>query len=157
MQFDSSHLEGNISEVRVTTLELKTELSKNNQRIQALTQRLEILERRPLARTMTRKESTGRPLSSALPSAATSSPVSAAALPAASTPEPATTAAGGSAGVAPGFASPSTAVTGPSVNFAAESKAAEAPSPSPANAGLGRHCVISACTCTGFPSRAVET
>ena len=137
MQFDSSHLEGNISEVRVTTLELKAELSKNNQRIQALTQRLETLERRPLARTMTRKESMGRPPSSALPSAATSSPISAAALPVAPTTEPAATAAGGPIAVAPGSSSP-TVATGPSVNFAVETKPAQGPSPSPATAAISK-------------------
>lgn len=143
LQFDSSHLEGNITEVRVSTLQLKAELSKHSQRVQALTQRLETLERRPLARTMTHKESIApgasmtRAPSTALPSAGTSSPSprpgSEASLPAGTvigaTADSATTAADGTPAVAaPGKASqlPSSPSAGPSVNFAANSNSVEA-------------------------------
>ena len=47
MQFDSSSLEGSIQDVKVTTLELKAELSKNSQKLLALTSRLDALDRRP--------------------------------------------------------------------------------------------------------------
>ncbi|KAL0042137.1 hypothetical protein WJX77_004388 [Trebouxia sp. C0004] len=40
VQFDSTALEGSISDVKVTTLELKAELGKSNQKLLALTQRL---------------------------------------------------------------------------------------------------------------------
>ena len=128
--------------MRVSTLQLKAELSKHSQRVQALTQRLETLERRPLARTMTRKESMApassmtRAPSNALPSAGTSSPRprSEASLPAGitagTTAGAATTAADSTLAVAaPGTASqlPSSPA-GPSVNFAADSSSVEAAS-----------------------------
>ena len=141
LQFDSSHIEGNISEVRVSTLQLKAELSKHSQRVQALTQRLETLERRPLARTTTHKESMApassmtRAPSNALSSAGASSPRprSEASLPAGTTAKTtagaAITAADSTLAVAaPGTASqlPSSPA-GPSVNFA-DSKSIEAAS-----------------------------
>ena len=126
LQFDSSQLESNISEVRVTTLELKSELSKSNQKVQALTQRLESLERRPLARTMTRNQSMARAPSSALPFAGTSSLSTAADLLIAATNESGTTAAESSTAAAPAPSSPRAGVTGPKINFAADTKPAEA-------------------------------
>ena len=151
MQFDSSHLEGNISEVRVSTLQLKAELSKHSQRVQALTQRLETLERRPLARTVTRKESMApassmtRAPSNALPSAGASSPRprSEATLPAGTTSgttaEAATTAADGTPAVAPPATASQLASSpaGPSVNFAADSKTLETASTPSVPAGMG--------------------
>ncbi|KAL0050442.1 hypothetical protein WJX82_011314 [Trebouxia sp. C0006] len=56
VQFDSTALEGSISDVKVTTLELKAELGKSNQKLLALTQRMETLERRP-QRTLTKNHS----------------------------------------------------------------------------------------------------
>ncbi|KAL3161053.1 hypothetical protein ABBQ38_009436 [Trebouxia sp. C0009 RCD-2024] len=132
VQFDSSHLEGNISEVRISTLQLKAELSKHNQKVQALTQRLETLERRPLARTVTRKEGMAavsgmaRAPSNALASGETPSPRpgSEAALPAGTTAADSTPAV-----AAPATAGqPSSSSEGPSVNFAADSQSASIPS-----------------------------
>ncbi|KAL3162862.1 hypothetical protein ABBQ32_009314 [Trebouxia sp. C0010 RCD-2024] len=132
VQFDSSHLEGNISEVRISTLQLKAELSKHNQKVQALTQRLETLERRPLARTVTRKEGMAavsgvtRAPSNALASGETASPTpgSEAVLPAGTTAADSTPAV-----TAPATAGqPSSSSVGPSVNFAADSQSASIPS-----------------------------
>lgn len=138
MQFDSSHLEGNISEVRISTLQLKAELSKHNQKVQALTQRLETLERRPLARTVTRKEgmaagsSMTRAPSNAFASGETSSPrpSSEVAVPAGTTAEAATTAADSTPAVAAAGTArqPISSSPGPNVNFAADSKSASVPS-----------------------------
>lgn len=151
LQFDSSQMEGNISEVRISTLQLKAELSKHSQRVQALTQRLETLERRPLARTMTRKESLApassmtRAPSNALPSAGASSPrprSQASLLPGTTTgttAEAATTAADSTLAVAaPRTASqPPSSPAGPSVNFAADSKSVESSSTPSVRAGMG--------------------
>ena len=146
MQFDSSHLEGNISEVRISTLELKAELSKHSQRVQALTQRLETLERRPLARTMTRKEgvapgsSMTRAPSNAVPSAGAPSPrpSSEAGLQAGATTEAGTTAGDSTPDVAaPGTANRPSSSPGPGVNFAADSKSDPAASTSSVTDGKG--------------------
>lgn len=122
--------------MRVSTLQLKAELSKHSQRVQALTQRLETLERRPSARTMTRKESMApgasmtRAPSTALPSAGASSPSprpgTEASLPAGTlvgATADSATADSTSAVAAPGKASqmPSS----PSVNLATNSKSVE--------------------------------
>lgn len=150
MQFDSTALEGSISDVKVTTLELKAELGKSNQKLLALTQRMETLERRP-QRTITRNHSVAPlhstpssgsvarvPSMAPTPGASTgpsssiaSSPSSAAGLLAAATAEAAATAAGVDTAVAPSQAvAPAPAAAdvparsgsgaGPSVNFAAD-------------------------------------
>ncbi|DBA84981.1 TPA: hypothetical protein ACH3X2_005720 [Trebouxia sp. C0005] len=141
VQFDSTALEGSISDVKVTTLELKAELGKNNQKLLALTQRMETLERRP-QRTLTRNQSMApahmipsasmaRAPSTAPSPAMGSSPSmmssssNAAGLLAAATAEASTTAAEADAAVAPLQAEanvPRASSSGPgaSVNFAAD-------------------------------------
>ena len=133
MQFDSTALEGSISDVKVTTLELKAELGKNTQKLLALTQRLETLERRP-ARTITRNHSVApphmmtpttsmarAPSMAPAPGLVSNPSMAAGLLAAAATSEVATTAAEADPAVAP--ASPATgsaSAAGPSVNFATD-------------------------------------
>ena len=141
LQFVSTALEGSISDVKVTTLDLKAELGKNNQKLLALTQRMETLERRP-QRTLTRNQSMApahmipsasmaRAPSTAPSPAMGSSPSmmssssNAAGLLAAATAEASTTAAEADAAVAPLQAEanvPRASSSGPgaSVNFAAD-------------------------------------
>ena len=153
MQFDSTALEGSISDVKVTTLELKAELGKSNQKLLVLTQRMETLEQRP-QRTITRNHSVA-PLHSTpssgsvarVPSMAPTpdatvgpsssiapSPSNTAGLLAAATAEAAATAAGVDTAGAPSQAvAPAQAVVdvppssgsgaGPSVNFAVDAPA----------------------------------
>lgn len=149
MQFDSAGLEGSISDVKVTTLELKAELGKNTQKLLALTQRLETLGQRRPTRTMTRNHSMAQPHMSPATSMApapapsmVSSPSAAAGLLAttadAATAEAVTTATGSDTAVAhaPAVAavaqSPAVAAVGrsgsgaaPSVNFAADALAGQ--------------------------------
>lgn len=141
MQFDSTALEGSISDVKVTTLELKAELGKSNQKLLALTQRMETLERRP-QRTLTRNQSMApahmtpsasmarAPSTAPSPamgsnSSMMSSSSNAEGLLAAATAEASTTAAEADAAVAPsqavaGVPLASSSGPGPSVNFAAD-------------------------------------
>ena len=144
-QFDSTALEGSISDVKVTTLELKAELGKSNQKLLALTQRMETLERRP-QRTLTKNHSMApahmtpsasiaRAPSTAPTPAMGSSSSNAAGLLAAATAEASTTAAEGDAAVAPSQTEAnvplaSSSGAGPSVNFAADTVSVR---PSPAN------------------------
>lgn len=130
--------------MRVSTLQLKAELSKHSQRVQALTQRLETLERRPLARTITRKESIApgagmtRAPSTALPSAGMSSPSPRpgsepslpGGTPVGATADSAATAADSTPAVAAAAKASQlpSSPSGPSVNFAANSKSVEAAS-----------------------------
>ena len=164
MQFDSTALEGSISDVKVTTLELKAEVGKSNQKLVALTQRMETLERRP-QRTLTKNHSMApahmtpsasiaRAPSTAPNPAMGSSSSNAAGLLAAATAEASTTAAEADAAVAPSQAEAnvplaSSSGPGPSVNFAADTVSVR---PSPASTPLADDASVSgmlqACLCT---------
>ena len=169
MQFDSTALEGSISDVKVTTLELKAELGKSNQKLLALTQRMETLERRP-QRTLTRNQSMApahmtpsasmarAPSTAHSPAMGSSSSMmssssNAAGLLAAATAEASTTAAEADAAVAPsqGEANVSLASSGgpgPSVNFAADTVSVRSsPTSTPVADGASTSGMLPPCLC----------
>ena len=172
MQFDSTALEGSISDVKVSTLELKAELGKSNQKLLALTQRMETLERRP-QRTLTKNHSMApahmtpsasiaRAPSTAPTPAMGSSSSNAAGLLAAATAEASTTAAEAYAAVAASQTEAniplaSSSGPGPSVNFAADTVSVQ---PSPASTPVPDNASVSgwlqACLCTSACNLLVE-
>ena len=142
VQFDSSSLESSIQDVKVTTLELKAELSKNSQKLLALASRMQSLEQQP-KRSTTRSQIMGParmewdpnahsasgngPGPASLEAASTSDNAAAVATPEASTSEATPTAVADGAGLARDPQG-SSSNGGPSVNFVAGTRPEQQPS-----------------------------